>query len=133
MKLRKIYMPGEVIKDKEFGTGTIMLTFNTGVIVASIDFHHKRSLPLLCEVYLPKRNIWVTMKVKNEYTDIMWNFYKGKAHKADKKYQGNYTKMMKHERKKKTGGSGASRERKMTCTDYECAKNPLHDFRRCYN
>lgn len=133
MKLRKIYMPGEVVKGKEFGTETIMLTFNTGVIITSIDFHHKRSLPLLCEVYFPKRNVWATMKVKNEYTDVMWDFYKGKTHKADKNYQGNYAKMMKHDRRQKTGGSGVSRERKMTCTDYECTKNPLYDFRRCYN
>lgn len=30
-------------------------------------------------------------------------------------------------------GSGGSRIYDGSITDYECSKNPLHDFRRCYN
>lgn len=133
MKLRKIYMPGEVINGKEFGMNTIMLTLDNGIILSSTDFHHKRKLPLICNCYFPAQDKWVKMYVKNQYTEIMWNFYRQKNGKADKKYNGNYSAMMKHARKKKTGGSGSSRENIRAITDYECSKNPLCDFRRCYN
>lgn len=73
------------------------------------------------------------MYVKNQYTETMWNFYRQKKVKADKKYNGNYANMMKHSRKKKTGGSGSSRENIRAITDYECSKNPLYDFKMCYN
>ena len=132
MKIRKLTMPSEIIKGKSFPLNTIILTLDTGVIVTSNDFHHKRNLPLRCRCYVPWFGKWVLTETINDYTEFMWEFYR-KTQKRSKKDHTNYANMMKHERKKKTGGSGASRERKMTCTDYECAKNPLHDFRRCYN
>lgn len=133
MKLRKIYMPGEIVKGKEFCMNTIMLKLDNGIILTSTDFHHKRKLPLICNCYLPAQDKWIKMYAKNQYTETMWNFYRQKKVKADKKYNGNYANMMKHSRKKKTGGSGLSRENIRAITDYECSKNPLYDFRMCYN
>ena len=45
--------------------------------------------------------------------------------------------MMKHSRKHKSGGSGIRLSKEnyyadKTMTDYECSKNPLHDFKRYY-
>lgn len=133
MKLRKIYMPSEVIKGKTFPLNTVMITLNTGVIITSTDFHHKRTKPLLCNCYLPKTNQWIICYVKNEFTEAMWNFYRQTTHNPNKKYKGNYERMMRHSRKKKTGSSGSKRENKKAITDYECSKNPLFDFRRVYN
>ena len=55
---------------------------------------------------------------------------KQKQHKANNKI--NYAKLMRHDRKHKSGGGG-SRIYNGSITDYECTKNPLHDFRRVYN
>ena len=36
-------------------------------------------------------------------------------------------------RQKHKGGGGGSRIYNGSITDYECSKNPMHDFRRVYN
>lgn len=51
-----------------------------------------------------------------------------------KKYQG----MMKHDRKRKSGGSGIRLDKEnfyadKSIIDYECSSRPLHDFRTYYN
>lgn len=67
--------------------------------------------------------------MRNEYTKAMYYYYLS----LQKPYQKlNYKQMMTHDRKRKTG-SGGVRLGKFCgqITDYECTKNPLHDF-RCY-
>ena len=64
-------------------------------------------------------------------TEMMWNYYR-KHQKKRKKKHINYEEMMKHDRKHKSGGGG-SRIYNGSITDYECTKNPMHDFRVCYN
>ena len=46
-------------------------------------------------------------------------------------YNQNYNNLMKHPRKHKRS-SGGQIEHKHSITDYECTKNPLHDFRRTF-
>ena len=43
-----------------------------------------------------------------------------------------FENMMRHSYKRKKCGGG-SLIYNGSITDYECSKNPLHDFRRCYN
>ena len=74
---------------------------------------------------------WVRTYAKNEYTEMMWDYYRKHQQKRRKKHI-NYEEMMEHDRKHKSGGGG-SRIYNGSITDYECSKNPLHDFRRVYN
>ena len=60
----------------------------------------------------------------------MWDYYR--KHQRKNKSKVNYTQIMEHERYHKSGGGG-SRIYNGSITDYECTKNPLHDFRRVYN
>lgn len=132
MKLYKTLIPAEVIKRKQFPCNTVIAELNTGVIIACSDFAHSRKIPLLVTIYMPNEKEWVKANVKNELTEKMWDYYRQTQKHNKKRYNGNYTNMMKHSRRKKTGGSGSRRENKRAITDYECSKNPLHDFRRVY-
>ena len=69
--------------------------------------------------------------MQNEITDKMVDFY---IQKINAKYNDvNFKALMKHDRMKKKG-SGGTRLSKWNgiVTDYECTKNPLHDFRRVF-
>ena len=68
--------------------------------------------------------------MQNDATEAMWNFYRGTAKKA-KRDNNNYAAMMRHDRHHK-GGGGGSRIFDSSITDYECAKEPLHDFHRVW-
>ena len=133
MKLYKTLMPAEVVNGKQFPCNTIIAELNTGVVVTCSDFAHARKIPVIIFMYLPNEKEWIKTKVKNELTEKMWDYHRQTQKHNKKKYNGNYANMMKHSRRKKTGGSGSRRKNKHAITDYECTNNPLHDFRRCYN
>ena len=124
-------MPHEVIKGKEIPMNSIVLRFDNKAILVCSKFNHSRKQNLELLVWLPTQKKWVRTYVKNEYTEMMWDYYR-KHQKKHKKKHINYEKMMKHDRTHKSGGGG-SRIYNGSITDYECSKNPLHDFRRVYN
>lgn len=128
--IRKITMPGEVIKGKSFPVGTIIYWLGNGCILACNNFRTQRRNPLHVTAYIPQRNNWVVGICKNDATEAMWDFYHCTKKKA-KRDNNNYAKMMRHDRRHK-GGGGGSRIFDSSITDYECAKEPLHDFHRVW-
>lgn len=123
----------EILHNKEFRMGSIILQLDNKMILVCNKFNHSRKYNLELTVWLPDEKRWVRTHTKNAYTELMWDyFYAHNKAKDNKKYQGNYKDMMKHDRRHK-GGGGGSRIYNNILTDYECSKNPLHDFRRCYN
>ena len=131
MQIEKILMPHEVIKGKEMSMNSIVLRLDNKAILVCSKFNHSRKQNLELLVWLPAQNKWVRTYAKNEYTEMMWDYYRKHQQKRKKKHI-NYEKMMEHERYHKTGGGG-SRIYNGSITDYECSKNPMHDFRRVYN
>lgn len=119
------------IHDKYFPTNAIILTLNNGMQLVCHKFNHSRKYKLELLVWIPIEKKWVKTYDKNGYTEMMWNYYLRNRKKRNDKHI-NYANMMKHERVHKAGGGGM-RICNRSITDYECTKNPLHDFRRCYN
>ena len=131
MQIEKILMPHEVIKSKEMPMNSIVLRLDNKMILVCNKFNHSRKYNLELTVWLPTENKWVRTYAKNEYTEMMWNYYRKHQQKRSHNFR-TCENMMRHERKHKTGGGG-SRIYNGSITDYECSKNPMHDFRRCYN
>ena len=121
----------ELIHNKEFRMGSIILQLDNKMIFVCNKFNHSRKQNLELTVWLPTENKWVRTYTKNEYTEMMWDYYRKHQQKRNYDFR-KCENMMRHERKHK-GGGGGSRIYNESITDYECAKNPLHDFRRCYN
>ena len=124
------------IHGKYFPTNSVILRMDNGTILVCHDFRKTRngSTQLFC--YLPKEKKWVITYAKNKYTEMMLQYYKDTIRKSNRKKQRctktNYSQMMCHERKKKSGGGGGKISHTQTVTDYECTKNPLHDFQRTF-
>ena len=134
MKLYKA-LNSELLQDKVFRMGSIILELDNGCILVASDFHHSRKLGLIVRAYSPtskEKDKWVWVRLKNQYSEMMWNYYRRHQQKKSHDFR-KYENMMRHERKHKGGGGGGSRIYDGSITDYECSKNPLHDFRRCYN
>lgn len=120
------------IHGKTFSSGSVVLYLNNGLILVSKDFSHKRTQKLEMFCYLPKQGKWVITHDNNEYTELIWTCYRNNKVKHKRKESMNtYKHMMKHDRKHKRS-SGGQIEHKHSITDYECTKNPLHDFHRTF-
>lgn len=115
------------VNGKEFPMNSIVLHLDNGIDFVCTNFHQSRKKPLQVYCYIKEK--WVITFLKGNYKDIIWDYYR----KCERKYRirkGNYARMMKHDRKHKAGGGGGTRICNGSITDYECTKNPLHDFRR---
>ena len=117
------------VHGKEFPMNSVILHLDNGTDFVCTNFKQSRKKPLQVYCYIEKK--WVITFLKGNYKEIMWDYYR-KCGRKPKAYKGNYARMMKHDRKHKSGGGG-SRIHNGSVTDYECSNNPLHDFRRCYN
>jgi len=131
MQIKKILMPHEVIKGKEIPMNSIVLQLDNKMILVCNKFNHSRKQKLELTVWLPTEKKWVSTYAKNEYTEMMWDYYRKHQQKRSHNFR-KYENMMRHDRRHK-GGGGGSRIYNGSITDYECSKNPMHDFRRCYN
>lgn len=120
-----------IVHGREFPTNTIILRLDNGTELVCTNFRQSRKKPLQVYCYIPTEKKWVVTSLKGNYKEIMWDYYR-KCERKHRIRKGNYEQMMKHDRKHKSGGGG-SRIYNGSITDYECAKNPLHDFRRVYN
>lgn len=126
MKLYKTHNV-EVIKRKEFAMGSIVLEVGNGIIIVCRKFTRKTKP----EFYIYQNGNWRVTCVKNQFTDLMRDFYYQEKSKEKKRIPC-CANMMKHDRRHKNGGGG-SRINNYAITDYECSSHPLHDFRRVYN
>jgi len=121
----------EVLHNKTFHMGDIILQLDNKVIFVCNKFNHSRKQKLELLVWLPSKNKWVRTYAKNKYTEAMWDYYR-KHHKKKNGSFSMYKNMMRHSCKRKKCGGG-SRIYNGSITDYECSKNPLHDFKKYYN
>lgn len=123
MKLEKLVY-SEYLHGKQFPVNTIILRLDNKTEMAISDFHfHNGKLEVFC--YEPFKK-WKRVFLRNKYTKIMYDYYcKGKQ----KKSHINCIQLMKHDRVHKKGGGGKISPTQIV-TDYECRKEPLHDFRR---
>ena len=130
MKIRHT-LGNEIYHGKQFPMNTVILhNEKNGVEVFCSNFG-KQNGKITVLIHIPNHKKFLKTEMRNEYTKEMYNYYLSLQKPSQKL---NYKQMMAHDRKRKTG-SGGVRLGKFCgqITDYECAKNPLHDFRRVYN
>lgn len=130
----KIYslLSTSYIHNKEFIMDSVVLCLENGVKIVCSDFQKSSKAKLFVTVWNPQTKKWGTALMRNKYSQIMCDFYRSK-HKR-RKASPNWAKMMEHDRKRKSGTGGVRLGKWCgQITDYECTKNPLHDFRRVYN
>ena len=115
---------------KEFPMNSVVLELDNGMKLVCTNFHQSRKEPLKVYCYISTEKKWVMTFLNEELKNIMWDYYR-KCERKNRKRKANYRQLMQHDRKKKKG-SGSKLSHKDTTTDYECTKNPMHDFRRVY-
>lgn len=126
MKIYHTISPHETIHGLEFHMYTVVLKLNNGNILTCHNFpKYEGKLDLL--VWLAPERKWFKISMRSENTQIMFAYHKKMRKKLKSKI--NCNALMKHDRKHKHG-SGASRICNRSITDYECCKNPMHDFHR---
>lgn len=118
---------------RAFNMDTIICELDNGMILCVDSFTCSCKEKQFVKVWLPTENRWVGTYANNQYIYAMRKYYREHGRKRNDGKYVNYASMMKHARKKKKSGGGGSRDYVNAITDYECTKNPLHDFRRCYN
>lgn len=128
MKIRRT-LGNELYHGKQFPIDTIILRSENGVEIFCSDFRMRKG-KITVLIHIPGRKKFLKTEMHNEYTKAMYDYTQ--QFKDDSKRL-NYKQMMSHDRKQKCG-SGGVRLGKFCgqITDYECTKNPLHDFRRVY-
>lgn len=122
----------ECINGRNFPADSIRIDFENGCILVGCDFNRTKNGKT--EVFLYKNEKWyIYFGVSDQYTREMWKFWKS-FHNSKMLRRFNTRAAMNHDRRHK-GGSGGVRLGKFCgqVTDYECAKEPLHDFRRVWN
>lgn len=127
MQISRTLLHGEVLHNRQFPMYSVILKLDNGIELVCTDFKHSRKEKLELFCYVPNKKKWVRFYAKNEYTELMWNFHRKHNKQHGKKI--NTRNLMKHDRKRKKP-SGKPMLNSQTVTDYECAKDPLHDFRR---
>lgn len=115
------------VHDKEFPMNSVILRLENGTEFVCTNFRQSRKNPL--QVYCYASGNWTMTLLNGKLKNIMWSYYRERM-KIYRRRKANYKQIMRHERKKKKGSG--SRIVTNSITDYECAKNPLHDFRRTY-
>ena len=112
---------------REFPMNSVVLDLEKATFVCT-DFHQPRKKDLRVFCYIHNEKKWVITFLNNELKETLWMYYRRNIRKRSTK---NYSYLMRHDRKKKKSAGGVLGH-KDTVTDYECTKNPMHDFRRVY-
>ena len=116
-------------KNHSIPVGSILLQTENGIVYVCENFHNEKED--LVHVWIWNKEQWCYVLANNNYTDSMRKFYYEELRKRKRKSKYvDYIKMMKHDRRHKGGGSGQRLGLTGTVTEYECTKNPFHDFRR---
>ena len=119
-----------IIHGKEFPVNSIILNLDNGITFVCSNFRQPRNKRLQAYCYIPKDKKWVVTFLDENTKNIMWDYYR-KCKRKQSRSNIDYAQLMKHDRKKKKG-SGSKSSSNHAITDYECTKNPMHDFRRVY-
>lgn len=117
-------------KNHRIPVGSVLLQTENGIVYVCENFTMQNDF---VHVWIWNKAQWCNVIAKNDYTKIMIEFYQSELHKRKEKLRKDnkkYANMMKHDRKRKSGGNGQRLGFSGTVTEYECSKNPLHDFRR---
>ena len=127
----------DFVCNKIFPMGSTILVRENGDTIVCVTFARMRKTePIPVCLYVRETGCWKSGVMKNAFTEELWAFHIHQIteNRKGKTFRGNYAGMMKHDRKKKCG-SGGVRIGKFCgqVTDYECRKDPLHDFRRVWN
>lgn len=74
------------IHNKEFRMGTVVLQLDNKVEIFcdKANFISQKN-PILVLIYNPYKNKWYRTKMKNEYTEFMWKYYKKHQSKINPK------------------------------------------------
>ena len=136
MKVYKIFRSEEIHK-VDFPMNTIILSASNGTMIVALPDAFKRHNKGRIRIEVWNGSRWIVTTAQNKYTEMLWDFQireSRQRRKAEgKKYNGNYSAMMRHERAKKKGTGGEFLGKFCgTVTDYECAKRTLHDFPQSY-
>lgn len=120
------------IHNREILPGSIVCVLSNGTVLSCSDFK-KRNGKILVYFYMPSKRQWAKAYQNDQFTNAMISYY-NHIIKKEKCRKTNFNALMTHDRVHKHG-TGGVRIGKFCeqVTDYECTKNPLHDFRRVYN
>jgi hypothetical protein len=106
---------------------SVILYLNNGFILVGEDFTQKYGRKMEIFVYIPAEKRWVRTYAWDRYTEAMWQLHNRHTRRNGKT---NFEQMMMHDRRHKKGGGCSRISGNSVVTDYECTKNPMHDFRR---
>ena len=95
MKIYHTLMPHDVIHDREMRVNTVVLCLDNGNVLTCAKFNHSRSQKLEIIAWLHKKRQWIKTYLKNNATELMWNYYH-KHVKKRKRSHLNYAKLMQH-------------------------------------
>lgn len=65
-----------LVHGREFPMGTVILETDNGISVACCRFSTPRDADLPVWVYIPSKKRWHKGVMKNQYTDMLWNYYR---------------------------------------------------------
>ena len=135
MKMIYKLFRGEDFHGKYFPAETIVLQNEVGTEIFCSDFTlHKGKVHVYIHVAGEGKR-FIKTEMRNEYTYAMYEYAQKMKKEVDYiSKRASIRQMMSHDRKRKNG-SGGVRIGKFCgqITDYECRKDPFHDFRRVYN
>ena len=86
-----------LIHGREFPINTVVLILDNGVELFCCNFNMTKDKKIIVTVYNPASKQWVKCKLRNNYTKVMWEYYKKNIKKRNhtKKYKKNKTKRWK--------------------------------------
>lgn len=116
-------------KNHRIPIGSILLQTENGIVYVCENFRIQEDN--LFRVWIWNRKQWCNVWANNDYTYYMYKFYLSELQKRKQKSKDSYyANLMRHDRKHKSGGGGQRLGFNGVVTEYECSKNPFHDFRR---
>jgi hypothetical protein len=78
-----------LIHGREFPINTVVLILDNGVELFCCNFNMTKDKKIIVTVYNPASKQWVKCKLRNNYTKVMWEYYKKNIKKRNhtKKYK----------------------------------------------
>lgn len=64
------------VHGREFPIGTVVLELDDGINVACCRFNTPRNEDLAVWVYIPGKIKWQRCMLKNQYTEMLWDYYR---------------------------------------------------------
>lgn len=64
------------VHGRNFPKDSIIMQLDNGLELVCCDFHHSRENPLELFCYILAEKKWIKTYAKNEYTEMMWDYYR---------------------------------------------------------